>query len=550
MKLTHTIPLLSLLSTSVACSSEMKPISSDQNSFRSAALGGGSSQCPPISLPYLLNAWGTSNSCYDLNSDGVVNSLDLAAFLGGSGSSLPTTQSISQYGVTYEFAEPVQFCQFANGDYAVKAPVTITRITPDGVAERHGFEVNPSSIIQQPYDSRIPNFTANFQPALPLTVNSNSSVVKAVSLATALPHVVLETATVLTVLQNLPSDGCSNYFRPGYMGSEKTLYRVSDVNTSLLPQLALSAHVPSLATTIENTKRVFLDHKAGWTGRYMHPKMNLPDYGAQIAVHTNEAILRLMLTESVEAKKPLLINVVQIGIDLFQMLRNGQSYPADGGHTLGRLGPLAFTAVVLQNEEMKNFLRARSAFDFNEGGTLFNSTPSGEPLWGTYCSEAGYWHSMRFNSGSKTCADPYRKIDGGGLVSNGIPTGPGDIYQFCCTTQGFKGTALIGILMPQVRTMIEETLKNDHLFRYSDRWAESGAIAQPDTCAPYDGNPNNYGITYGPHPQGPNADGSPRCIEDQNPADGIGRFPNSHGINANDGYYGSGFVNSLWNQYR
>jgi len=236
MKLTHTIPLLSLLSTSVACSSEMKPISSDQNSFRSAALGGGSSQCPPISLPYLLNAWGTSNSCYDLNSDGVVNSLDLAAFLGGSGSSLPTTQSISQYGVTYEFAEPVQFCQFANGDYAVKAPVTITRITPDGVAERHGFEVNPSSIIQQPYDSRIPNFTANLQPALPLTVNSNSSVVKAVSLATALPHVVLETATVLTVLQNLPADRCSNYFRPGDIGAEKTLYRVSDVNTSLLPQ--------------------------------------------------------------------------------------------------------------------------------------------------------------------------------------------------------------------------------------------------------------------------------------------------------------------------
>lgn len=552
MKLTHSFSLTSLLSLSVACTSNMTPSSFNHDSFRSAALGGGSSQCPPLSLSALLNAWGSSNSCYDLNSDGVVNSLDLAQFLGNYGSSYPTTQSISQHGITYEFQSAVEYCQFANGDFAVKAPVTITRITPDGIEARHGFEVNPSSIIQTAFDSRIPNYNAALQPALPLTLSADSSVVKSISRELATPSLVvpLETAAVLTVLETLPSDGCSNYFRPGYMGSQKTLYRVSEVNTSLLPQLSAVSNMPSIQSLAASTQRVFLDHKGGWTGRYLHPLQNLPDYGASIAVRTNEMILRLMMNDSLEAKRPLLINAIQIGVDLFQMLRQGLTFPADGGHTLGRLAPLAFTAVMLENEEMKNILRSKTTFDFNEGGHTFNLSTNNEPLWGSNCSEGWYWNKMRYGNGARTCADPYRKIDGGGEVSNGVLIGPGDVYQFCCTTQGFKGTALIGNLMPEVKVMMQETLKNDHLFRYSDRWAESGAIAQPDTCAPYDGNPNNYGITYGPHPQGPNPDGSPRCIEDQNPSDGIGRFPNSHGINANGGYYGSAFVNSVWNQYR
>ncbi len=32
--------------------------------------------------------------------------------------------------------------------------------------------------------------------------------------------------------------------------------------------------------------------------------------------------------------------------------------------------------------------------------------------------------------------------------------------------------------------------------------------------------------------------------------DGIGRFPDSHGINANGGFYGSAFHTAMWDAYR
>jgi len=85
--------------------------------------------------------------------------------------------------------------------------------------------------------------------------------------------------------------------------------------------------------------------------------------------------------------------------------------------------------------------------------------------------------------------------------------------------------------------------KNLPFFGYVDRWVSVGTWTQPDPCAPSDGDWNNYGVTYGP-------DGSGDCLKDTNPNDGVGRFPQKHGENKDQGNRDSKFARAMWNAYR
>jgi len=93
--------------------------------------------------------------------------------------------------------------------------------------------------------------------------------------------------------------------------------------------------------------------------------------------------------------------------------------------------------------------------------------------------------------------------------------------------------------------------------KYSERWVNSGTLAQPDPCAPFDGNIENYGITFGPDSKNPG-----RCILDPDLAyfnsptdfkckDGkeCGRFVSKDGTNKDGGQYRSAFVAAMWDAY-
>ncbi|MFP4016326.1 MAG: fibronectin type III domain-containing protein, partial [Halanaerobiales bacterium] len=56
---------------------------------------------------------------------------------------------------------------------------------------------------------------------------------------------------------------------------------------------------------------------------------------------------------------------------------------------------------------------------------------------------------------------------------------------------------------------------------------------------------DNYEVTFGPDPNNPDM-----CILDQDPSDGIGRFPHNHKISADEGGYRSGLVDDMWDLYR
>jgi len=114
---------------------------------------------------------------------------------------------------------------------------------------------------------------------------------------------------------------------------------------------------------------------------------------------------------------------------------------------------------------------------------------------------------------------------------------------------------------------MQEVWHPQALIDYVDRWVGFGAWTQPDPCAPADGVCvggsnngqacnhaydcpdgqcdawDNYGITFGP-------DGSGGCILDTDPSDGIGRFPERHGIYADEGHRRSQFQAAMWDAYR
>jgi hypothetical protein len=486
---------------------------------------------------------------------------------GGKWDDLPKTDVIEQWGITWTFAEPVPYGQFANGDTWVIGPVTVESVTPDFDGAHHGLEVNPSDITFQGFDARVADFDASRVPALPYAAQPGESLVKAISLEpldAADCRPCLRTAGVLTVLAEPPPDLGATVFRPPYFGAAKPLFSTSALRRDLLPAYAPPPSAPALADVLARFQRVHLDHKQGWTGAFLHPTENMAEYGSSVSIESAEGALRLLLDDAPDAKEPLLVAYVQLGIDLFAMLAGGQTWPANGGHGEGRKLPIAFAAALLDDDELRAAVSGVGGDAFGENGGMYVSDVTGDVLWGQgQGGEEAYWTNVVFDTGSRTLADPYRRIDGG--------TRPGDGYQFCCTSMPYKANATAAYLMPEILAMWGD----DAFFQYVERWVADGAIAQPDPCAPPIGvcaggdnagaacttasEPelctgdgafcdasasweSDYGVLYGP-------DGEGGCILDVDASDGTGRFPLLDGTNADAGYYGSAFADEMRDAY-
>lgn len=434
--------------------------------------------------------------------------------------------------ITFVFDKQYRCGQFANGDWWVSEDssggVVITAITPTADGGKNGFEVNPTRTRAQAFDNSADTpYDANLMPALPMRLSGVSSVIKGVSIAgSARPQ--LRFAAVLTIV-DAPIDNSSEVFRPGYFGSIKTFYSLNSIDVAGIPKYnaaGLSA-VPELTfSTIANRYRhVQIDHISSWTGRDIHPADNMPDYGADIATNSAVSLLRILLNDfnySDPVHKQALVNYLQMAIDLQAMAVGGSTWNADGGHMNGRKLPLIFAARVLNNADFTN---AVAASVFSEDEQVWRSG-SGIALFGRPGTESGYWATTRGLAGAKDIRDPYGYVDGGGYEL-------GDGYQFCCTFNPWKYAVLATYMLG-----LESAWGNDRiLIDYVERWETSGAKALPDPCAPYDGNPANYGITYGP-------DGAGGCIL------GSGRWPGKNGINAGNGFYGSNLGNQLWTWFK
>ena len=297
--------------------------------------------------------------------------------------------------ISFVFDKPYECGQFATGDWWVKGPVTVTEMTPQAAADRHGFDVDPVPGTQS-LDGRIAGYSAQEQ-ALPLSLNPEDSALSLIKASSFAPehgclHIIknhnrrgcLLSAAVLTVVSDIPSE---DSFRPPYIKGNKPILSASDLQIELLPRLAEVENTPDLSSVSKYFGGPWIDYVTGWSGRFVHPRANMRGsnphnnlaYGSRLAGGINVALLRTLHNESVEEKKPLVIPIVQWGIDLYHQAVAGQSWRDDGGHMLGRKAPILYAGHLLQStsvgQEMLKVMDDYSGWGgYSSGGIQANKT--------------------------------------------------------------------------------------------------------------------------------------------------------------------------------
>lgn len=293
--------------------------------------------------------------------------------------------SVTSYGITWFFSEDRPVGQFANGDWWVVGPVTITGISPNDTAptdgvDIHGTMINPAFNTSgtagwnalQGFDSRIRDSSyqagLNVAKRLPVTVAAGSSVLSSKSVLAAVSgdNQQLDEIAILTVVSSAPAAGT---FRPPYIGTQKPLtWNKSQLLYSRLKKLAPVASTPTFAATEAQFARPMIAFGPSWTGRYMHPvQHDNPNYGREIAHKLGAGMLLLNLNYTDAQKETLLIRMVQRGIDLYGILNTGGGWWPDGGQNHGRKGFVVLAGAILNDSQ----ILARVNGGFQEDGQHF-----------------------------------------------------------------------------------------------------------------------------------------------------------------------------------
>jgi hypothetical protein len=302
--------------------------------------------------------------------------------------------SLAQNGITWTFAADMTTGQFANGDYYVVGPVTITNITPasTNVSGRiiNGSMVNPAVVggnVAHGFDNQgfavgylysaalnaaRPN-GADLSAGNPLVLQPGSSLISTISKSAANQRPQLTDAAVLTVLGSVPSELC---LRPPYCGTDKKLIPVSSLITSVMQELpddaAVLASAPTLAECEGFIAKVHIETDTDVGGRTWHPSDNQPDYGGYLAGEYEKVLQLLQIRKYTLAERTNLFRLmVQKGLDIYGAVKAGGTWKANGGHNQGRKAPLVFAALATGDSDLLWYSDASNANRFHEDRAIF-----------------------------------------------------------------------------------------------------------------------------------------------------------------------------------
>jgi len=398
-----------------------------------------------------------------------------ATRIGGMPTPTNWVSSISQHGVTFQFAQPVEAGRFANGDWFVVGPVTIDGMSPPSALQGgrvvHGAMVDPDPSTQDHgYDSTLfdpqhydhaRNAAWGLSPQQPLQLQANQSLIKAISNLDPNLMPALDTCAVLTVVDVVPPEGS---FRPAYAGDHVVRHDLNQIDWDVLQDLAAEPGMPTFAATIPGFERPWLDHAPGWATRFMHPVQNMPDYGRDLAAAFNEAALMCNTAGSPAMRRQLATHLVQIGIDFYGNLEGGAFWEGVGGHGSGRKFPILFAGALLGDVDM-----LRVGFDYVSGhdpsgaSTTFfgedcqtfyvQQTAPNEINWGHGGYQIGHLGMAEFG------------FSHAHYPQNDDATWTGNSYRQCCTANAWIGA----VLCARVMGLVDEW-NHPALFDYTDRY--------------------------------------------------------------------------------
>lgn len=303
---------------------------------------------------------------------------------GGGGLTVPTLQSQATSPTpegdhTVTFDAPRKIGQYSTGGWWFLGGSDITALAPAGVAAMispaagvrdHGYFPNL-------YTSSLSSFykSALDKSAMPQTMAPGDTLILGVPedpLTNAPPN--LQTAETFTCVATEPA---SNEFRPPYIArtAPTKVFTEAMIDMSRVDNRVSSAtmatHGETIAIVLPKLQRVWLDHLETWVGRYSHPLHNMPDYGGPMSELLGTAMLLCNSDLSNAEKYPLVRQLCQIGIDFWELWREGHSWAPDGGHMSGRLPTILFAMHVLNQPEMNAFEAAYDPADFGESAQCF-----------------------------------------------------------------------------------------------------------------------------------------------------------------------------------
>ena len=242
--------------------------------------------------------------------------------------------SVSQYGITWTFDKDYQVGQFVTGDYYVVDTgqgVVVNSVTPALSGGKNGSMINPSSNVHA-YDSDASLGYGYYNSALavnfPVTLQGQQSLISTETITTqntdwnehqfVSSNRHINTAAVLTCLTSAPPAGT---FRPPYVGTQKPLYNISQINTSMLPRLSASGmpapedySLSGVAMLERGLQRPWILHGKDWLGRQIHPVQNMHNYHEDISAFWGKASTFLMTDQYTSI---FLYRYIQTAIDAY-----------------------------------------------------------------------------------------------------------------------------------------------------------------------------------------------------------------------------------------
>jgi uncharacterized repeat protein (TIGR02543 family) len=333
------------------------------------------------------------------------------------GCSAGFAKSIEQYGITWFFQDCEKYGQFANGDYWIVGPATITRITPessktpytlaDGTTVdwiKNGTMINPKPMPSnawklkngyggnQGFDSSAETYASysnsnNVAPSntgTALVVPAHTSVVSSISTGVYKGRSVTDIMAILTVLPSPAPDGS---FRPQMTGTDKTVrWNKSQLDYSILKKLAPVADTPLLSTVEGYFEKPWQVMWEANSVQAISPTGNMPNYGRDNAHQVTDAILSLHLNYTDAQKEKLYIRFVQYGIDIYGAIKdaeviNAQTkekfpyddifYTANGGLNVGRKAPMVLAGLALNDSGIKDLSNGSKYKVFHEDKQTF-----------------------------------------------------------------------------------------------------------------------------------------------------------------------------------
>jgi ferredoxin len=311
----------------------------------------------------------------------------------------------------------------------------------------------------------------------PLVAQPGSSVVKAISMEDDSGRPIISDAVVLTILDEDPPE---NSFRPPYTGTDKTIVATeADLDYNRLGNYTKLGNEPDLNSITQRYERVWLEHCTSWVARDIHPQNNMPAYGRDIARSSAEGLILLQLDYTVMQKQPLLVGLVQYGIDIYGIAKQDGAWKNNGGHNLGRKMPLLLAARVLNNDDMLVYADKQQHFIFQDDQQHFYVSQA--EVDRTHCVGCTSC-STCWNPDDRAPATPY-EVDDIGTAEWGIrhyDKPQADNANWAATYRHVNGYSQVMQIFAAQLMGVQEEWNWPPVFDYADRFyaAEQGGFPE------------------------------------------------------------------------